>query len=150
MRLYVLFFCLLVYSACNNIDSSATTGTPSVEVANTPQAVAQYWLEQYFDNEFAAARPYSTLATQSMIDTIEKVIFTDLEEKIVFKITALQCATQEVAAKCTYVYVEGTEKIPETIQLKKVNGQWLVDAQLIQDDGEFLEEMEEELLQELQ
>ena len=128
MRFSTYLFSFLFLVACNN------SPTPQkIVLENTPDAVAQYWLENYFANNFELAKQYSTPSTQGMIDTIQHILFVE-EEKIVFNITALQCTTNSNKAVCNYVYEEGNEKIPESVQLKKIDNKWLVDAQLMQED----------------
>lgn len=130
MRIFALASFFLFICSCQN----DTTSEQKVVVKNTPKTVAQYWLENYFADNFAAAKPYSTPTTQTMMDTIQKIIFLDEGIKPAFKITALQCEENLDKAKCTYVYVEEGEKIPETIELQKVNDKWLVNAQLMEED----------------
>ncbi len=131
--------CLLIlFLSCTNNTANSDVAE---KIENTPEAVAQYWLENFYNNKFEKAKQYSTVATKEMIDTISQVIFMDLGEPIDFQITALQCKTEENTAVCTFVYVEGGEKIPESIPLSKVNGQWLIDDELIQEESSEIDEL---------
>ena len=147
MRFSIYILSFLFLAACNN-PSAPAKKNPVIE--NTPDAVAQYWLENYFANNFDLAKPYSTLATQGMMDTIQHILFTE-KEHLVFSITALQCTSTSDKSVCTYVYVEGDEKIPESVQLKRVDNKWLVDAQLMQDEDllENLDMNEDDFQEEL-
>lgn len=110
---------------------------------NTPKDVARVWLENYYNNDFEEAKAYSTNATQAMIDTIRTTIFTDLEDVLDFKIKSVACKEVGETATCDYVYQEGQDKIPEKIDLKKVDGQWLVDMKLLNEE-EILNDSEVE------
>ena len=81
--------------------------------------------------------------TQEMIDTIQSVIFTDLEDVVDFKIKNLRCQEKEGKADCTYVFVENRTEIPEDISLVHEEGQWLVHAKLLDDELLKEDDMEE-------
>lgn len=126
MRFILLISCLFLF-ACT---TDNTSKKEVITVANTPEAVAQFWLETYYDNQFDVAKKYSTSETQIMIDTIKGVLFTEFEKSTSFKISALRCTTDSLQAACTYIYLENEEKIPEDIDLRNVDGRWLVDERL--------------------
>jgi len=128
IRYFLFFIALFLLSACG-----------AEKDYNTPKDVAKFWLENYYKNNFEAAKSYSTTPTQEMIDTIRATIFTDLDDVLDFKIKNISCKETGDKATCEYIYIEGGDKIPENIRLIKQSGQWLVDVQLL-DEDELLED----------
>ena len=128
----------IIFVACETPPPSNTQA--ALTFPSTPEEVAKRWLVAYYKNDFKTAKQYSSPATQAMIDTIQNVLFIDDNEPIIsFEITALHCSVEEVEiAVCKYVYVEEREKIPESITLKKHDGKWLVDDELMQEGQEEL------------
>ncbi len=117
---------------------------------NQPREVARFWLENYYKNNFEAAKSYSTTPTQEMIDTIKASIFTDLDDVLDFKIKSIRCKQVGDEATCDYIYQEGGDKIPENITLLKVGGQWLVDVKLLDEDELLIDEDVEDIFNEFE
>lgn len=123
-------FLIFIAIACGN----PPTTTVEEILPNTPETVAQKWLEDYYNNRFVEAKALSTAATRTMIDTISQVIITEMEETVAFKITNLICTTEADTARCSYLYHEGDMETEENLLLLRQQGQWLVNAELLSGD----------------
>lgn len=92
---------------------------------DTPEAVAEKFLNHLNKKEYAEAKKLGTEQTGQMIDMMESfsTIGGATEEKKESKIENLKCDTKEDKSTCTYT-ADGKE---EKIDLVKKDGKWLVD-----------------------
>ena len=116
--------------------------------------VARTWLESYYyNNDYDLAKTYSTPETAAMIDTIKTLIFPDQSnEAIEFKIKNIQCKQIKGDAKavCTCNYLEQGEAFTEVLNLVQLDGQWLVDARLGNDEDLLLDDDIEKMAEEFE
>lgn len=91
---------------------------------NTPEAVAEKFLNHLNKKEYAEAKKLGTENTKQMLDMMESLssMGGDKEVKEV-KIENLKCETTEDKSHCTYTS-DGKE---EVLDLVKQDGNWLVD-----------------------
>lgn len=115
----------------------------AIPLPNTPETVAQQWIEAFYKDSFALALQLSTAGTQEMIETLRKELIPDTEN-IVFEITNMHCEVQGDSATCDYIYREELERFEEFISLVREKNQWLVDERL----SDELEPKDLELLRE--
>ncbi len=134
----IRWFCLflLVWSC------QAEKKTPPPPLPNTPQEVAQVWVEAFYRDSFARALSLSTTDTKEMIETLRKDLIPDVEN-IAFTISNMRCEVRGDSATCDYLYSEATERSEEFVSLLRVEGQWLVDERLQEDSEEFQQLQEE-------
>lgn len=109
--LVIVAIVIVAVSACGN-------------KSNSPEAVAEKFLNHLNKKEYAEAKKLGTEQTKQMLDMMESFsgMGNKTEAKEV-KIENLKCETTEDKAKCTYT-AEGKN---ETIDLVKQDGNWLVD-----------------------
>lgn len=102
-----------------------------------PEQVAEKFLKHLNKQEYAEAKKYATESTKQMLDFLAQ--FPQQEVKEV-KIENMKCNEEGDKAKCTYT-VDGKE---ESIDLVKVDGNWLVDMPKEMPTEEMTEEFEVE------
>ena len=99
------------------------------ELPNTPETVAKQWQEYIDNNHFDEAKELSTEQAIEMVNMIQSVLYTEVEEEVesntVFK--EMICSEKGTKAICTYIIVENDEEIRDSFFLQKENNQWLVD-----------------------
>lgn len=129
MKAYISIVAFVFVLACTNPPAQAPA------LPNTPELVAQNWLEDYYNNRFNEAIKLSTPVTVEMINIIREVSDTTTEEILAFKITDLICTTVADSSYCEYLFDEGDLETEDEIFLKRINGQWLVEEEYHSDDG---------------
>ena len=119
------------------ISLSCTSDKKLDRMENKPLVVAKHWLENYYyKNNYEEAKIYSTQRTADMIDTIKTLIFPEMgKTKIDFQIKKINCKEVKDRAECTCVYLDSGEEFEEVLVLAKVDGLWLVDMELLNDDA---------------
>ncbi len=103
---------------------------PEKELPNTPETVAKQWQIYIDNNHFDKAKTLSTKQAIEMVDMIQSVLYTEIEEEVesntVFK--EMICTEKGNKAICTYIIIESGEEIQDSFFLQKENSQWLVDV----------------------
>lgn len=111
LKLAVLAIAIVAINACGS-------------KSDTPEAVAETFLNHLNKKEYAKAKELGTEGTKEYIATLESFeSFGGDQEKKEVKIENMKCTTNEDKANCTYLG-DGKE---EKIDLVKTDGKWLVD-----------------------
>lgn len=131
MKLYFISIAGLLLFLCSCVSEKKAD-----RIQNQPRIVAKHWLENYYyKNNYEEAKLYSTARTASMIDTIKTLIFPEFgESSIQFEIKSVNCKEVKKSAECTCTYLDGGEEFKEVLSLINEDGQWLVDAEILNDD----------------
>jgi hypothetical protein len=111
LKLAVVAIMIVAFNACGS-------------KSDTPEAVAEKFLNHLNKKEYADAKKLGTEQTGQMIDMMESfgAAGGNAEKKDV-KIENMKCTTTDDKSACTYT-AEGKE---EKIELVKKDGKWLVD-----------------------
>jgi uncharacterized lipoprotein YehR (DUF1307 family) len=121
--------------------------------SNTPEAVAEKFLDHLNKQEYAEAKKLGTEATGEYLDMLASLSEMAPEEEVETpEITELTCEEQEETATCTYK----TDGETQTINLVKQEDKWLVDMtkenpmddmemDMEEDVDEIVDEVEEEM-----
>lgn len=110
LKLAVLAIAIVAINACGS-------------KTETPEAVAEKFLNHLNKKEYAEAKKLGTEQTQEYVNTMETFSSMGGEEKKDVKIENLKCDTKEDKSTCTYMS-DGKE---DKINLLKKDGKWLVD-----------------------
>ena len=93
---------------------------------NTPEAIAEKYLNHLNKKEYAEAKKLGTEATGQMIDMMESFAGADKKAEVKnVKIENIKCETTEDKSSCTYT--EDGKPANAPITLVKKDGNWLVD-----------------------
>jgi len=138
---------LIVFSSCQSSPTPAKILLP-----NTPEEVAQQWVQAFYSDDFPKAMSLGTSITQMMIDSVKKEMEPNAN-MIAFKISDMTCEVKLDSAFCAYIYEEEGEKYEEYVSLLKVKKQWLVNEAWdpsagVEQDFDLLKEEVERLLEE--
>lgn len=142
---------LLCLSSCQESTPKQQSSAP-VTLPNTPEEVAQQWIEAFYSDDFDKAVLLGTDITRMMIDSVKK----EMEPNaalIAFKISNMSCQIQQDSAFCTCTYEEDMEQSEEFMSLLNVKGQWLVNeswdpVSTVEQEFDMLREEVERVLQE--
>jgi hypothetical protein len=111
LKLAVLAIVIVAFNACGS-------------KTDTPEAVAEKFLNHLNKKEYAEAKKMGTEQTGQMIDMMESFSSMGAEDtKKEVKIENMKCTTTEDKSNCTYTS-DGKE---DKIDLVKKDGKWLVD-----------------------
>jgi hypothetical protein len=124
LKLAVLAVVILAINACGS-------------KTDTPEAVAEKFLNHLNKKEYAKAKELGTDQTKEYLATLESFdSFGGDQAKKEVKIENMKCTTTDDKANCTYLG-DGKE---ETIDLVKKDGKWLVDMKKEANDTTMPEE----------
>jgi hypothetical protein len=94
---------------------------------NTPEAIAEKFLNHIFKKEYAQAKKYATEQTQNLLKLLEEPSNQAPKE---VKITDIKCTPTDDKATCSYK----RDGIEEKVELVKQDGKWLVEEWSIEND----------------
>lgn len=135
LSLVVVFATLVAFTSCKK--------------ANGPEAVAESYLKAIAKMDYTAAKKMVTEESVATIEMLESLAGMSGEAGVDVTVKDMKCEVKENDAVCTCVVVKGDEEESETVELKNIDGNWLVhQPKETPDDDLFdFDEEEEEIVE---